>query len=135
MPTWLLKSDPDDYGFAELLRDRRTAWTGVRNALALSHLRAISRGDEILIYHTGDKKEIVGIAIAASETYPDPAASDAKRTVIDIKVDRALKLPVSLAQIKADRRFKDFSLVRNSRLSVMPVPPAMRAAIFELAGE
>jgi predicted RNA-binding protein with PUA-like domain len=133
--SWLLKADPDDYGFTELQRDQRTAWTGVKNAQALSHMRSIRRGDEVFIYHTGDEKRIVGIASAAGDPYPDPDADDEKRAVIDIKVVRALKRPVSLAQVKADKAFKQFLLVRNSRLSVMPVAPDIRAAILELAGE
>jgi predicted RNA-binding protein with PUA-like domain len=112
---WLFKTEPSEYSFERLQGERRTTWDGVKNALALKHLRSVKKGDEVAIYHTGDVKAVVGIA---------RAVSDAKGDAVDIGPDRPVT-PVPLAAIKADPRFKDFPLVRMGRLSVMPVPPAL----------
>jgi predicted RNA-binding protein with PUA-like domain len=121
---WLLKTEPSDYSFARLQKEKRTTWSGVKNAQALIHLRGVKKGDEIFIYHTGDEKSVVGVA---------RAAGDAKGGVVDVTAVRALAKPVTLAAIKADSRFKDFALVRISRLSVMPVTDAQWKAILKLA--
>ena len=124
MNRWLLKTEPSTYAWADLVRERLATWDGVANPTALRHLRAMRKGDEAFVYHTGDEKAIVGIARVASDPYSDPKLSDPKRVVVDLEPVRALKAPVTLAAVKADKRFADFALVRISRLSVMPVTAA-----------
>lgn len=109
---WLFKTEPSDYSYERLARDGKTLWTGVKNALALQHLRKVRKGDEIAVYHTGSEKSIVGIA---------KALADAKGDAVQIGPVRAIP-PRSLASIKADPRFKDLPLVKMGRLSVMPIP-------------
>jgi len=109
---WLFKTEPSDYSYERLARDGRTMWTGVRNALALKHLRRVRKGDEIAIYHTGGEKSVVGIARAVADAIGDAVIIAPLKTVT----------PVPLAAVKTDPRFKDFPLVRMGRLSVMPVP-------------
>jgi predicted RNA-binding protein with PUA-like domain len=112
---WLFKTEPSDYSYERLVKDGRTAWIGVKNALALKHLRQVKKGDEIAIYHTGGEKAVVGIA---------RAVADAKGDAVQVAPVRAVT-PVPLAAVKADPRFKDFALVKMGRLSVMPVPDAL----------
>jgi predicted RNA-binding protein with PUA-like domain len=119
---WLFKTEPLDYSYERLVKDGRTIWTGVKNALALMHLRQVKKGDEIAIYHTGGEKSVVGIA---------RAVGDAKGDAVIIAPLRAVG-PVSLAAIKADARFKDFALVRMGRLSVMPVPEPLWTPLTNL---
>ena len=135
MAHWLLKTEPGDYSFADLMRDKRTVWTGVSNPVALKNIRQMRDGDLAFIYHTGDEKQIVGIAEIASDPYPDPKAKDERLVVVDLKARRSVEKPVTLAQIKADARFKEFALVRISRLSVMPVTDALWKALLAMAGE
>ena len=118
---WLLKEEPTHYSFDDLVRDRKTSWTGVRNPLAQKHLRSIAKGDRIFFYHTGDVKSVVGIARADGAAYPDPADKDGKLYAVDVVPVRKLKAPVTLKSIKADKAFASFPLVRMARLSVMPV--------------
>lgn len=118
---WLLKTEPSTYAFADLVRDGRGTWDGVANPVALKNLRAMAVGDRCFIYHTGDEKRIVGTAVVTRAAYPDPKLSDAKLVVVDLEPREAVKRPVTLAEIKADPRFADWELVRQSRLSVMPV--------------
>ena len=129
---WLLKTEPATYSFADLVRDKRTTWDGVRNPVALKHLRSMHKGDEALVYHTGDEKAIVGIARIASEPIPDPKSKDPKLVVVDLEPVRALAHPVTLAAVKADRRFADFARVRIPRLSVMPVSAEQWHALLRL---
>jgi predicted RNA-binding protein with PUA-like domain len=129
MAQWLVKEEPDHYGFDQLETDRKTVWAGVRNPLAQKHLRGIKRGDRIFYYHTGSEKAIVGIARALADARPDPEDSSGKHAVVDIEPVKALSRPVSLAEIKADRAFATFALVRMSRLSVMPVTDEQWARI------
>lgn len=131
---WLFKSDPDEYGYDDLEREKKTTWTGVRSNAALLFLRQVKKGDEILIYHSGGEKQIVGLAEAVKSAYPDPGENDPKLVVVDLKATRRLKQPVPLAKIKADGAFADFQLVRISRLSVMPVPPPLWRKLLELSG-
>jgi len=131
MSTWLFKSDPDTYGLTELMRDKQTVWDGVRNNLALRHLRAAKNGDSVLIYHSGEEKAIVGIAEITKEAYPDPKEKDPKLVVVEIKFVRRLAKPVTLADVKASKEFADFSLVRMPRLSVMPVTDAQWKALLK----
>ncbi len=131
MSTWLFKSDPDTYGLTELMRDKQTVWDGVRNNLALKHLRAAKKGDSVLIYHSGEEKSIVGIAEITKEAYPDPKQKDPKLVVVEIKFVRRLAKPVTLADVKARKEFADFLLVRMPRLSVMPVTDAQWKALLK----
>jgi predicted RNA-binding protein with PUA-like domain len=117
---WLFKEEPTHYNFADLVRDKRTTWTGVRNPLAQKHLRSVKKGDRIFYYHTGKEKAVVGIARAAGNAYPDPEAGGTMHAV-DVVPVKALPAPVTLAAIKADKSFASFPLVRMARLSVMPV--------------
>ena len=118
---WLMKEEPTNYSFDDLLRDGKTSWTGVKNALAQKHLRSIQKGDRIFFYHTGDVKSVVGIARAAAAPYVDPADSSGKLYAVDVVPVKKLRNPVTLAAVKADKAFASFPLVRMARLSVMPV--------------
>lgn len=130
---WLVKEEPAHYSFDDLLRDRRTEWTGVKNPLAQKHLRAIEKGDRVLYYHTGSEKAVVGTARAVSNPYPDPADRTAKRYAVDLAPVAKLPRPVTLAEIKARPRLRSLPLVRLPRLSVMPVSDAEWAEIERLA--
>ena len=121
MAQWLVKEEPENYGYSQLEKDGKTVWAGVRNPLAQKHLRSIRKGDRIFYYHTGKEKAVVGIAKAKSDAYPDPAISSGALFVVDIVPEKPLANPVTLAAIKADKAFSTFPLVRMSRLSVMPV--------------
>jgi predicted RNA-binding protein with PUA-like domain len=118
---WLFKEEPSNYGFDALVKDKKTVWSGVRNPLAQKHLRSVKRGDRIFYYHTGDEKAVVGVAKALGDAYPDPADKTGKQSVVDVGPVKKLARPVTLAEIKADAAFREFPLVRISRLSVMPV--------------
>jgi predicted RNA-binding protein with PUA-like domain len=132
MADWLFKEEPGCYSFADLERDGGTTWSGVTNALAQKHLRSIRKGDRILFYHTGDEKAVVGVMEAADDASPDPDDEKGKRVVVKVKPVRKLRTPVPLSAIKADGAFADWELVRISRLSVMPVPPAIWKKIEKL---
>lgn len=132
MAYWLLKTEPEEYSFDDLMKDGKTEWDGVRNAAAQKHMRSMRPGDRCLIYHTGRQRAIVGEGEAASGPYPDP--SDDRYVLVDVKGTRPLPRPVSLAEVKADERFADWELVRISRLSVMPVPPELWRLVMEMAG-
>ena len=131
---WILKTEPSDYSFPQLQRDGKTAWTGVRNAQALIHLRAMAKGDPVLIYHTGTEKALVGLARIASAPYPDPAAADPRFVTVDVVAERPLPAPVPLARIKADPTLAELGLVRHSRLSVVPASPAQWKRLGAMAG-
>ena len=118
---WLVKQEPETYSWDDLVRDGRTDWTGVRNFQARNNLRQMKVGDEVLFYHSGKEKSVVGIAEVAKAAYPDPTADDPAWIAVDIKPLKALRSPVSLADIKANSKLRDLLLVRQSRLSVMPV--------------
>ena len=133
MAHWLFKTEPDCYSWDDLVRDKRTVWDGIANALALKHLRTAKKGDLAFIYHTGDERAIVGVAEVISEPYPDPKEEDEKLTVVDIKIRSKLAHPVTLSDIKADPAFAGWELLRISRLGVMPVPEKMWKRIEELA--
>ena len=119
-----MKEEPEHYSYDQLEKDRRTVWAGVKNPLAQKHLRTIRKGDRIFYYHTGKEKAVVAMAKAAGDAYPDPKDPAGKLYVVDVVADRKLERPVTLAEIKADRAFATFPLVRMSRLSVMPVSDA-----------
>ena len=130
---WLFKSDPDHYSFASLVRDKKAVWDGVSNNLALKHIRDIRRGDEVMIYHSGDERAIVGLAQVLTNPYPDPQQKDSKLVVVDIAARSPLTHPVSLEQIKKEAKLKDFDLVRLPRLSVMPVSSAQWNILLKMA--
>ncbi len=130
---WLFKEEPSHYSFGDLTTDRKTIWEGVRNPLAQKHLRAVKKGDLIFYYHTGNEKAVVGIARAASAPHPDLKVKDGKTVVVEIEPVKALAHPVTLAAIKSDPAFRQFPLVRISRLSVMPVSASEWRAIEKLA--
>ncbi len=134
MACWLVKSDPESYAWADLARERRTVWDGVANALALRHLAAMRPGDDCLIYESGAVKAVVGLARVVSEPRPDPAAGDPRRLVVELEAVAPLAAPVPLAAVKADPACAGFELVRNSRLSVMPVPAPIERRLRELGG-
>jgi len=131
---WLFKEEPTHYGFGALVKDRGTVWSGVKNPLAQKHLRSVKKGDRIFYYHTGDEKAVVGIAKAAGDAYADPKDKTGKAAVVDVVPVAPLARPVTLKEIKADPAFKDFPLVRLSRLSVMPVTDAEWRRIESMSG-
>jgi predicted RNA-binding protein with PUA-like domain len=133
MAQWLVKEEPDHYGYDQLERDRKTVWAGVRNPLAQKHLRSIRKGDRIFYYHTGREKAVVAVAKALTDAYPDPGDAAGKAYVVDIAPERKLPQAVTLAAIKADTAFASFPLVRMSRLSVMPVTDAEWKRIEKMA--
>jgi predicted RNA-binding protein with PUA-like domain len=116
-----MKSEPSTYSWADLQKDKKTGWDGVRNFTARNNLKAMKKGDLAFIYHSNEDKAIIGIAKIIKEAYPDPKDKD--WVLVDIAPERKLKNPVSLAQIKADKRFANMVLVKVSRLSVQPVKP------------
>ena len=118
---FLFKEEPTHYSYDDLARDGKTSWTGVKNPLAQKHLRSVKKGARIFYYHTGGEKAVVGIARAAGDAYPDPKDVSGKLHAVDVVPVRKLARPVTLAEIKASAAFRDFPLVRISRLSVMPV--------------
>lgn len=133
MAKWLLKTEPDCYAWDNLVRDKRTVWDGVSNALALKHIRTMKKGDAALVYHTGDERAAVGVAEVASDPYSDPKEGDEKLVVVDLKPKKKLARPVTLDDIKADKAFAGWDLLRIGRLSVVPVPEAMWDHLLELA--
>jgi len=118
---WLFKTEPSVYSFQQLQKDKKTIWDGVKNNLALKNLKDIKKGDPILIYHTGDEKAAVGVARALSGSYADPSNKDPKLLVVDIEAVKPLPRPVTLAEVKANKKQAQFFLVRLSRLSIMKV--------------
>lgn len=121
MAHWLIKSEPSTYAWDQLVKEKKTSWTGVRNAQAQANLKAMKAGDLCFFYHSGEGKEIVGIAKVMKTAYPDPTDKDGKSITVDVAAVEPVKRPVTLAAIKADSAFKEFKLVRQSRLSVVPV--------------
>lgn len=140
MATWLIKTEPGDYSWDNMVKDKRTAWTGVANNAARVHMRAVRKGDEAFFYHTGDDKAIVGIVKIVSNPYEDPdepglnGNGEMKAPLFDVSVGKKAKAPLTLKDIKSDVRFKDFDLVRLSRLSVMPVPADLEKIIRQKTG-
>lgn len=129
---WILKTEPTTYSFDRLVKEKTAVWDGVTNPVALKNIRSMQKGDELMIYHTGDEKAVVGLASVASAPYADPR--DAKLAVVDIKAGKALARPVTLAQIRAEPVFKDMALVRMPRLSVVPASEAQWKKLLEMAG-
>ncbi|HET7178114.1 MAG TPA: EVE domain-containing protein [Chryseosolibacter sp.] len=133
MNYWLVKTEPDSYSWSDLVRDKKTVWDGVRNFQARSNLKKMEKGDTVLIYHTGDEKAVIGAAQVTKAAYPDPR--DGEWVVVELSAGKALKKPISLAQIKSDKRLADMVLVRASRLSVQPVKSSEYDLIVRLAEE
>jgi predicted RNA-binding protein with PUA-like domain len=134
MAYWLVKSEPSTYSWAQLEKDKQTAWEGVRNYAARNFLKAMKKGDEVLFYHSNDGLEIVGIAKVAKEYYQDPSTTEEAWVVVDLKPYKKLKKPVSLETVKKDKRLSNMALVRLGRLSVQPVTDGEWGVIMELAG-
>ena len=135
MNYWLVKQEPEDYAWAAFVKEGQAAWTGVRNYQARNNLRAMKKGDLVLYYHSGTGKEIVGLARLAKEAYRDPTAKEGDWVSVDLKPVRALKRPVGLAAIKADPHLSTVPLIKNSRLSVMPIQVDAFKRILELADD
>lgn len=131
---WLVKQEPEDFSWTDFVRDGRTAWTGVRNYAARLHLRCMAKGDTVFFYHSGDEKSVVGLAEVTKTAYPDPTADEDGWVAVDLAPTKPLRQPVTLAAIKADPAFQNFALVRQSRLSVMPVTAAEAARLRKLGG-
>ena len=121
MSYWVLKTEPSTYGFDRLAAEKTARWDGVTNPVAVRNIRAMKKGDDVAIYHTGDEKAVVGLATVASAPYADPSDTEGKLSVVDLKAGKKIAAPVTLAAIKADPVFADSPLVRQPRLSVIPV--------------
>jgi predicted RNA-binding protein with PUA-like domain len=129
---WLVKQEPTKYPFAQLARDKKTTWDGVRNPQARNNLAAMKLGDEVLYYHSNVGQEVVGRCTIVREAYPDPTTDDARWVAVDIAACKALPRPVTLAEIKADAALQGVALIRQSRLSVMPLTKAEFDRIVKL---
>ena len=128
---WLVKQEPTSYSFDTLETEGKAVWDGVHNNLALKHINGMKKGDQAFFYHSGDEKQIVGILEVISNPYPNPKEKDKRFVVVDVKHKKRLKRPVTLAEIKKEKKFKDWELLRISRLSVMPVPKEIWDEILE----
>lgn len=135
MKRWLVKSDPQEYSADHLAEDGQTVWDGVSNPLAQKHLREMSKGDPVLIYHTGDERAVVALAHVAVGPRPDREDASGKIAVVTIAFDKRLASPVTLAAIKAESAFADFDLVRLGRLSILPVSAGHWNRLMKMAGE
>ncbi len=129
---WLVKQEPESYSWDAFVKEGSTAWTGIRNYQARNNLRAMTKGDPVLFYHSGESKEVVGIARVSKEAYPDPTATEGDWSGADLVPVKALKKPVTLGVIKADHELKEIPLIRNTRLSVMPLTAVQFNRILEL---
>jgi len=134
MAYWLIKSEPSTYSWSQLVKDKKTSWTGVRNPQASLNLKAMKPGDRAFFYHSGEGKDIVGVAEIVKAAYPDPTDKSGKAVTVDVKPVEAVKQPVTLAAIKADPKFKEFKLVRQSRLSVVPVSDEHWKLLTKMSG-
>jgi predicted RNA-binding protein with PUA-like domain len=131
MAYWLLKTEPSTYSFADLQRDKHTRWDGITNPAALKYLKSAATGDRAVVYHTGDEKSAVGVAEIVKAAYPDP--KNEKLSVVDLKARDPLKKPVTLATIKSEKVFADSPLVRQGRLSFVPLTDAQWKRLMDLA--
>ena len=137
MKHWLVKSEPEAYSFAQFLREKKTSWTGVRNFAARNFLRAMARGDEVFFYHSMTDKAVVGLATVTKTASPDPTAEPDEKgdwSCVELKAGAALPKPVTLAQIKSTPALARMELLRQSRLSVVPVTAAEAATLCKLGG-
>jgi predicted RNA-binding protein with PUA-like domain len=135
MAYWLVKSEPSTYSWDDLVKEKQTCWSGVRNYAARLHLRNMKKGDEVFFYHSNEGTDIVGITKVVKEFYQDPTTDDDRWVAVDLKSYKKFKKPVDLATIKKDKRLADMALVRLGRLSVQPVTEKEWGIILELAGE
>jgi len=133
MPHWLVKTEPSAYAFADLQRDRKTRWDGISNAQAQANLRAMRAGDGVAVYHSGEKAA-VGLARVARGAYPDPGDPDGRRVAVDLAAGAALAAPVTLEALRAEKAFAGSPLLRQGRLSVVPLTPAQWKALVKLGG-
>jgi predicted RNA-binding protein with PUA-like domain len=133
MNYFLVKQDPANYSFDDFQKEKKTDWTGVRNYQARNFLRDMKKGDEVLFYHSGDEKAVVGIATVSKTAFPDPTADDDAWIAVELKAGKKLKKPVTLADIKADPKLSEILLVRNGRISVMSLKPAEYDRIMKMA--
>lgn len=134
MAYWLIKSEPSAYSWAQLVKEKRTSWTGVRNPQASLNLKAMKPGDRCFFYHSGEGREIVGVAEVVKAAYPDPTDKAGKAVTVDVAPVGSVKQPVTLAAIKADPSFREFKLVRQSRLSVVPVSAEHWKLLLKMSG-
>ena len=133
---WLAKQEPSGsrgYNFSKLEKDKKTIWDGVHNNLALKHMKNMKKGDLVFFYHTGKEKQVVGIMTVASKPYPNPAEKNERFIVVDVKFKKRLKHGVTLAELKKEKSFKNWELLRISRLSVMPVPKQIWDKIIKIS--
>jgi predicted RNA-binding protein with PUA-like domain len=130
--TWLVKTEPSTYAWGDLVREARTRWDGVRNFAARGHLGGMRAGDLVLVYHSGDERAVVGVARVAREAYPDPSAREGSWLAVDLEPVKAVARPVALAEIKAEAALRGIPLVRQARLSVMPLPEEAFERILDL---
>ena len=135
MAYWLVKSEPSTYSWNDLMKEKQTCWSGVRNYAARLHLRNMKKGDEAFFYHSNDGTVIVGITKISKEAYPDPTTDDDRWVAVDLVPVKKLKAPVTLEAIKKEKRLADMALVRISRLSVQPVTEQEWKIVMGLAGE
>jgi len=135
MAHWLVKSEPSTYSWDDLIKEKETCWSGVRNYAARLHLRDMKKGDEVFFYHSNEGVEIVGIVKISKEFYQDPTTEEDRWVAVDLKPVRKLKKPVPLAQIKAEKKLADMALVRLGRLSVQPVTDEEWETVLKMAGE
>ncbi|MGH6952165.1 MAG: EVE domain-containing protein [Vitreimonas sp.] len=134
MAYWLVKSEPDTWSWDQHVKKGADAWTGVRNFQARTHMNAMKKGDKVFFYHTGAEKAVVGVSEVVKEAYPDPTDKEGSFVCVDLKAVEPLKTPVTLAAIKADKKFADMVLVKAARLSVQPVKAAEWSAIRKMGG-
>ena len=132
MAYWLVKSEPDTWSWDQHVKKGNDAWTGVRNFQARTHMKAMKKGDKVFFYHTGGEKAVVGVSEVVKEAYPDPTDKEGAFVCVDLKAVEPLKTPVTLAAIKADKKFADMVLVKAARLSVQPVTAAEWSAIRKM---
>lgn len=132
---WLVKTEPGSYSWADLVREKRTVWDGVKNPAALKNIASMRQGDGVLVYHTGGEKAVVGVGRVARAPYPDPALSNPKRLVFDLAAGQALARPVGLSELRSLAAFGESPLVRQGRLSVVPITDAQWKAVERLASQ
>lgn len=128
---WLVKQEPTSYSFETLEKEGKAVWDGVHNNLALKHINSMKKGDQAFFYHSGDEKQIVGTLEVISNPYSNPKEKNKRFVVVDVKHKKRLKRPVTLAEIKKEKKFKGWDLLRISRLSIMPVPKEILDEILE----
>jgi predicted RNA-binding protein with PUA-like domain len=131
---WLVKSEPSVYPWERFVKEKRTTWDGVRSFEARNNLRAMKKGDLVLFYHSNEGKEVVGLATVSAEATPEETSDEGEWSVVELSAKKTLARPVTLAQIKAEKKLAGFGLVKKSRLSVVPASPAEFELILELSG-